>query len=241
MKNPQDYLALALDNISSANQIEALVEQTKNSIGTYKVGLEQFTRFGAPVLDIIRKHNRKIFLDLKFHDIPNTVYQAVKAACSLEVDFLTLHCSGGSEMLKYARKASDEVRAQKKKAPALIGVTLLTSIGPEILKNELAIPEGPSEYVKRMTAAAITASLDGIVCSAADLATVKKSVPEHFEIITPGIRPLGTDAGDQKRIATPEDAIRSGATLLVLGRAVTEMKDPGKAAEKICGSIDKLL
>jgi orotidine-5'-phosphate decarboxylase len=236
-KQPRDFLALALDNISSLAAIENLVHATAPFIGTFKVGLEQYTRFGPPVLDFVRVSGRKIFLDLKYHDIPNTVQRTVLSAGDLGVHFLTLHTQGGIEMLRAARAAADSVKKKKGRAPRLIGVTLLTSISQESLEKELCVKQKTGEYVKHLVSLAVEAGLDGIVCSAADLPVVKPHIPAHFEIFTPGIRPAGMDANDQKRIATPQDAIKNGATILVLGRAVTEAKDPGKAAEEIVGQL----
>ena len=236
-KAPLDYLALALDNVSSLSAIANLVQAVAPSIGVFKIGLEQFTRFGPPVLELIRRADRKIFLDLKFHDIPNTVNKAVQSACALGVDFLTIHTQGGIAMMRAAKEATEDARKLRGHAPKIIGVTLLTSIDADCLRNELSIPLAPADYVRRLALLAAQAGLDGIVCSAADLPAVKPLLPESFEIITPGIRPAGTEAHDQKRVATPEEAIKNGATLLVLGRAVTEAEDPGKAAEGVLRGI----
>lgn len=236
-KSPRDYFALALDNVSSLSELAGLVKSTASSIGTYKIGLEQFTRFGPSILDLVRNADRKIFLDLKFHDIPNTVGKSVEAAGLLGVDFLTIHTQGGIAMMLAAKEAADGVRQKCGSAPKILGVTLLTSIDAMALQKELGIPMTISEYVRHLARCAIEATLDGIVCSAADLSSVKPMLPDSFEIITPGIRPAGTAANDQKRIATPLEAINNGATLLVLGRAVTGAKDPGKAAEDILLSV----
>ncbi|NLP02404.1 MAG: orotidine-5'-phosphate decarboxylase [Fibrobacter sp.] len=230
MTNNRDFLALALDNVTSSGQIEELIEKTSEWIGVYKIGLEQFTRFGPSVLDIIRRSGRKIFLDLKFHDIPNTVAKAVKSACSLGVDYLTIHTQGGLEMMK---AAAESARQSSDNPPKIIGVTLLTSLGPDALKNELAVTMEVNTYVKHLASLAVQAGIDGIVCSAADLPSVKPDLPAHFHVITPGIRPAGADIGDQKRVATPGAAVKSGATLLVVGRPITGAEDPAKAAEEI--------
>jgi orotidine-5'-phosphate decarboxylase len=236
-KSHRDYLALALDNVSTLSGLAELISATAPSIGTFKIGLELFTRFGPPILDVIRKADRKIFLDLKFHDIPNTVGKAVESAARLKADFITIHTQGGLSMMKAAKSAADAVRKQTGFAPKIIGVTLLTSIDADCLQKELCVAMTTSDYVRRLAASAIEAQLDGIVCSAADLPLVMHLLPESFEIITPGIRPAGATVHDQKRIATPLEAINNGATLLVLGRAVTDAEDPGKAAEEILLSI----
>ncbi len=234
MKTPHNYLALALDNFSEISKLEELITKTSPFVGVYKLGLEQFTRFGPPVLDIIRKNQRKIFLDLKFHDIPNTVAKAVASACELKVDYLTIHTQGGIQMMKAAMEAARQYESR----PKIVGVTLLTSIDQEMLNNELGVPLKTDQFVLHLARKAVEAGLDGLVCSAADLETVKPAIPEHFEVITPGIRPAGADVNDQKRVATPDWAIKNGATLLVVGRPITGAEDPGKAAEGIVNTIE---
>jgi orotidine-5'-phosphate decarboxylase len=236
-KSPGDYLALALDNVSSLGALARLVDETAPSIGVFKIGLEQFTRFGPPALELVREKKRKIFLDLKFHDIPNTVGKAVRAGCDLGVDYLTIHTQGGIAMMQAARDAAAEAALQSGHRPKLIGVTLLTSIDADCLRKELSVTQSITDYVRHLASLSVNAGLDGIVCSAAELSIVKIHLPVTFEIITPGIRPAGSVAHDQKRIASPFDAVKNGATLLVLGRAVTEAADPGKAAAAIALEI----
>jgi orotidine-5'-phosphate decarboxylase len=235
MKKNKFKLALALDNVSTIKEIETLVDQTSDSIGVYKVGLELFTRFGAAVLSVVKKTDCRIFLDLKFHDIPNTVAKAVTSACDLGVQYLTIHTQGGIDMMKAAVEAAHK---HSETPPSIVGVTLLTSIGPDTLKSDLMIPVSPVEYVKHLASCALKAGLAGIVCSAADLPSVKPHLPEQFIKITPGIRPVGSDTGDQARIATPAEAIKNGATLLVIGRPITGAKNPGLAAHEILESIN---
>ncbi len=235
MNNNKFKLALALDNVSTIKEIEDLVNQTSESIGVYKVGLEQFTRFGAPVLSVVRNVDCRIFLDLKFHDIPNTVAKAVASACDLGVHYMTIHTQGGIEMMKAAVDAANKHCSTP---PLIVGVTLLTSIGAEALKTDLMIPVSPDDYVKHLALCALKAGLAGIVCSAADLPSVKSTLPADFIKITPGIRPEGSDVGDQARIATPREAIKNGATILVIGRPITAAKDPGLAAHQILESIN---
>jgi len=227
-------LALALDNVSSLDALADLVKATAPSIGVFKIGLELFTRFGPPVCDVVRKAERKIFLDLKLHDIPNTVGKAVLSACDLTVDYCTVHTQGGGAMM---RAAVDARRKRGGRFPKIIGVTLLTSIDEDCLHNELLVTGRAADYARHLAVLAVRAGLDGIVCSAADLPSVKPLLPPGFDIITPGIRPSGSAANDQKRIATPEEAIKNGATLLVVGRAVTEAGDPAAAAAAIAAGI----
>lgn len=231
----QKRCALALDNISDVAGIKELISLTLPWIGIYKIGLEQFIRFGPPVLDMVHDAGREIFLDLKLHDIPNTVAQAVRSACDLGVDYLTIHAQGGSEMISAAVRARDEHQAKRK--PAIIAVTLLTSINEEILNSELLVQKDVASCVQHFAKLAVGANVDGIVCSAADLSSVRQIIPLSKHIITPGIRPAGSAANDQKRIATPADAIRAGATILVLGRAVSAAPDVAVAARDISEEI----
>jgi orotidine-5'-phosphate decarboxylase len=228
-------IALALDNVSDLSDIKSLISKTKPWIGVYKIGLEQFIRFGPPALETIRDTGRKIFLDLKLHDIPNTVAKAVNAACDLGVDFLTLHTHGGSEMMRSAIKAKNHHTGER--LPKIIGVTVLTSIDESTLHDELQVNDSIKNHVIRLARLSAAAQLDGIVCSAVELPFVVPVLPKHFEIITPGIRPPGTDTNDQKRSATPAYAIRAGATMLVLGRAITGAANPAAAAQGIYNEI----
>ena len=237
MKTSKDNLALALDNVSNLDAITDLVGATREYIGVYKIGLEQFTRFGIPVVEKIQKLGVQIFLDLKFHDIPNTVEKAVASACELNVQYCTLHTLGGTDMLKAAVKAANAYREKGKTPPKLIGVTVLTSVSPEALKNDLQVAMPLTDYVAHLAKNALSSGLDGIVCSAADLPAVQPFLPQNFVRITPGIRFDGGATHDQKRVATPQQAIANGATLLVIGRAVTEAKDPGAAAREIFSVI----
>lgn len=232
-KQTKDYLALALDNCSETSKILDLVEATKEYIGIFKIGLEQFIRFGPEIVKTVQKHGIKIFLDLKLHDIPNTVAKAVASAAELNVQYLTIHTSGGYEMMK----AASDAAKKWKNSPKLIGVTVLTSIDQTALNNELNVPGRVSSQVASLACLAVSAGLDGIVCSAADLPEVKPIIPDGLEIITPGIRPAGADVGDQKRIATPQQAIEQGATILVIGRPITGAEDVGIAAKEILRSI----
>jgi orotidine-5'-phosphate decarboxylase len=233
--SPCNKIALALDNESDLSKIKSLITATMPWIGVYKIGLEQFIRFGPPVLETVRATGRKIFLDLKLHDIPNTVAKAVSAACDLGVDFLTLHTQGGSAMMRAAIKAKQNHPGNR--LPKIIGVTILTSIDTTTLHDELHVDDSIENHVLRLARLSAASGMDGIVCSAAELPFVAPILPKHFDIITPGIRPPGIDVNDQKRIATPAEAIHAGATMLVLGRAITGAADPATAAELVFNEI----
>lgn len=235
MEKNIEKLALALDNVSSREELEKLIKTTSKWVGVYKIGLEQYTRFGPSILEIVRNEDRKIFLDLKFHDIPNTVAKSVSSACELGVHYMTIHTQGGVAMMQAAAEAASKSKSDV--CPKIIGVTLLTSISPKALSEELTIQMDTATYVRHLATLAIIAKLNGIVCSAADLPGVKDILPSNFVVITPGIRPAGSDTADQARVATPKEALQNGATLLVVGRPITGAKDPGEAAEKILEEI----
>lgn len=232
-KQAKNYLALALDNVSEKNQIENLVNTLSDYIGIFKIGLEQYIRFGPEIIELVRKKDNKIFLDLKLHDIPNTVAKAVIAASRHNINYLSIHTSGGMKMMKEAVKAARSVE----NPPKLIGVTVLTSIDQGSLNNELRINCSVTDQVAHLAQMAVKAGLGGIVCSAVDLPNIKNNLPDPFEIITPGIRPADAEMGDQKRVATPQQAIENGATMLVIGRPITASDDPAGAAKKIYKSI----
>ncbi|MBD3420291.1 MAG: orotidine-5'-phosphate decarboxylase [Chitinivibrionales bacterium] len=228
-KQPRDHLCVALDNISDKTQLSALVNEIKEYVGVYKIGLEQFVRFGPPILDIIREVNGKIFLDLKLHDIPNTVAKAVTAACSHTIDYLTIHTSGGKAMLEAAAEAAEKAP----NPPKLLGVTVLTSIDEKTLRHDLGVERNLPEQVVHLTKLAVDANMDGIVCSAVDLPHVTPHTPEHFELVTPGIRLPDEGAGDQKRVATPDEAVKAGATLLVVGRGLVQAQNKHRFLKRI--------
>ena len=233
-KQTKDYLALALDNVSKKEQIQNLVNLMSDYIGVFKIGLEQFIRFGPEIIKLVREKENKIFLDLKLHDIPNTVAKAVAAASEHSIDYLTIHTIGGFEMMKVAVQATRNVE----KPPKLIGVTILTSIDQQALNTDLRISGSVTDQVAHLAQLAVKAEMDGVVCSALDLPSIRKHLPASFEIITPGIRLAGSDTGDQKRVATPQQALEKGATILVIGRPITAAEDPNGAAKRIFESIN---
>jgi len=240
IKKPSDYLAVALDNIEDLSRITSLIDQTKEFCSTYKVGLELFTRFGPSVLDCIRDSARNIFLDLKFHDIPNTVAQAVISASRLGVRYCTVHAHGGKSMMMAASQAARASREKGFQPPLLIAVTVLTSIDASSLSSELNVGVSLERQVASLANLALISGMNGIVCSAADLPIVKNSLPESFEIVTPGIRRKGSNSHDQKRTATPIEAISGGATLLVLGREVTSSSNPEGVLKEIADDISSV-
>jgi orotidine-5'-phosphate decarboxylase len=207
-------------------------------VGWFKVGLELFTAVGPDVVKLVRDNGIKCFLDLKLHDIPNTVAGAVKSAVRTGADMMTIHLSGGRAMITAALKAAlEESQALGIDRPRIIGVSVLTSLGGEDLQ-EVGIHKKPSEQVQLLAQFAASCGADGLVCSAEDLVHIRSNVPETLLLITPGIRPSWSQKGDQKRIATPLSSIQSGADLLVIGRPISDAPDPVLAVKKIKQEIE---
>ena len=222
-KLARERLCLPLDGLDSLEEIRDRIDELKEVVGLFKVGKESFTRFGPAVIKLIHEYKREVFLDLKYHDIPNTVKGAATAATELGVYMFNVHASGGLEMMKAALDGANSVSQKHKiRRPKIIAVTLLTSIDINILNNEINVPCSVEEQVLRLAKLAHKAGLDGIVCSAADLHAIKSKLPQNFIFVTPGIKGIHAAAGaDQKRIFTPGNAIKDGATILVAGRTIT--------------------
>jgi orotidine-5'-phosphate decarboxylase len=198
-----------------------------------KVGKEMFTYFGPQFVKKLIERGFDVFLDLKFHDIPNTVAKAVSAAAELGVWMVNVHASGGPEMMKKAKQALD---AYGENAPLLIAVTILTSMDKDEL-NRIGVTKSPQEQVQFLAELAKDAGLDGVVCSAQEASVLKKSLGQNFKLITPGIRPEGSAKGDQKRVMTPKQAIVAGSDYLVIGRPITQADDPQVTLIEINDSI----
>ncbi|MEX2465440.1 MAG: orotidine-5'-phosphate decarboxylase [Gemmatimonadota bacterium] len=223
---------VALD-VPSVDEARALVERIGAAGDFYKVGLELYTRAGPSFVRELTAAGKRVFLDLKLHDIPNTVASAVRAATDLDVDLLTLHAVGGWAMLDAA------VDAASASSPRLLAVTVLTSLDAaalgQVWGRDLPVV---SDEVARLTDLAVAAGVHGVVCSVAEADRVRVRTSGGFLIVTPGIRPAGSDVGDQKRVATPADAVLAGADYLVLGRAVTRAADPAVALAAVLDEVD---
>ena len=214
----------ALDGIKTIVQLEQRIEDTQEYVGMYKVGLELFKRFGHEPLEIIKKHKKEIFLDLKDHDIPKTMYEAAFASAEQRIYMFTVHASSGLKSLEAAAKgARDGALHYNTKKPKVIGVTVLTSLNDEDLKNELNINKNVQDQVNSLSQLSIQAGLDGLVCSALDLESIREYLPQDFMKVTPGIKSPGTKGpSDQKRVATPKYALNQGSNLLIIGRAMSD-------------------
>ncbi|MFA5361690.1 MAG: orotidine-5'-phosphate decarboxylase [Candidatus Omnitrophota bacterium] len=214
-------LIVALD-VDTIVQARKLVNELYPPVGIFKVGSQLFTAAGPRVIEYIRNKGAEVFLELKFHDIPNTVARAVRQAVRLEIKMLTVHISGGKEMLSAAVQAAKaEAKFLRRRRPLLIGVTVLTSR-----------EAGPADVLK-LAKAGLAAGLDGVVCSAREVRLLRKTIKKKFIIVTPGIRPKTAPGDDQKRTATAKEALTAGSDFLVVGRPILEAGDPRKAVENI--------
>lgn len=233
--NIKDKIIVALDtDIKTAIEI---IEELKDSVGFYKINSLYISN--PEIIDIIKKNNAKIFLDLKFHDIPNTISNYIVSAVKKGVDIITIHCSGGTEMMKAASIAAKETAEKfKLKKPLILGITLLTSIDKNILNNELNIENSINEQVVHFAKLAENCNLDGIVCSPKEIELIRKNCKKEFIILTPGIRPKWSCSNDQKRVSTPNDAIKKGANYLVIGRPITKSKNRKISVNKIINEIN---
>lgn len=228
----RDRLIVALD-VSTTAEAKKIVEAVGPSATTFKVGKQLFTAEGPSLVRDLVASGRHVFLDLKFHDIPNTVAAAVRSAAGLGVSMLTVHASGGAKMLRAAAQAAKEAKTP----PLLLAVTVLTSLGDEDLQ-EIGVSGKPADQVLRLAALARDNGCLGVVASPQEVKQLREMLGTGFAIVAPGVRPAGFEAGDQTRIATPADAIRNGASYLVVGRPITEAKDPAKAAAAIVQEIE---
>jgi orotidine-5'-phosphate decarboxylase len=229
----KDRLIVALD-VAGATQARQIVQAIGDAATAYKVGKQLFTAEGPQVVRDLVASGRKVFLDLKYHDIPNTVAGAVRSAAELGVSMLTVHASGGSKMLRAAAEAASQSSTKAK--PMVLAVTVLTSLSDSDLQ-ELGIAGNVLSQVLRLGALARAAGCGGLVASAQEARELRKALGEGFAIVTPGVRPAGASAGDQARVVTPKDAIAAGATYLVVGRPILEAPDPAKAVQQIADEI----
>jgi len=223
-------VALDFDDKTSAL---AFVDKIQPSDCRLKVGKEMFTYFGPEFVKELVDRGFDVFLDLKFHDIPNTVAKAVKAAADLGVWMVNVHATGGLKMME---KAKDILVPYGDKAPLLIAVTVLTSMGEDDLAG-IGIEKSPAEHVNSLATLAQNAGLDGVVCSAWEAESLKETFGDDFKLVTPGIRPAGSSSDDQKRIMTPEQAVNVGVDYLVIGRPITKAQDPHAVLQEINASL----
>ncbi len=234
-KESSPRIIVALDFQDSGEALE-MVDELEGVVDFFKIGSRLFTAEGPPVVERVRRGGKKIFLDLKFHDIPATVAGSVSAALQVGVDMITVHTSGGSAMMESAAGAAGEVSDAR---PLLVGVTVLTSME----KEDLSLLGGPEvetgELVKNLATAAKRSGLDGVVASVRETEMLRRELGESFVLVTPGIRPRGTGRDDQKRVATPAEAAGAGSDFLVIGRAITGADSPRSAALDIKKELEE--
>lgn len=229
--DPRDRLIVALD-VPTASQALELAGQLRGICRWVKVGLELYLAAGNGIVETLTDQGFSVFLDLKFHDIPNTVAGAVRSAASLGASLLTVHAAGGPAMLAAAAEAAAGVADP----PRLLAVTVLTSMDTAQLEA-IGVGASSSEQVLRLAQLARNCGINGLVCSAEEVGLLRQQLGPDAMLVTPGIRPAGAEINDQKRVATPAAAIRAGASALVLGRPITQAADPAKAAAAILSEI----
>ncbi len=226
----RDQLIVALD-VANTKEAQKIVNQLGAEVVFYKIGMRLFTLEGPAIIAWLKKKKKKVFLDLKFHDIPNTVAQAVESATKLGVDLLTVHASGGPEMLKAAVKSAREASKKfRKNRPQIFAVSVLTSISN---LSFLGISKKVSEQVLRLANVSAAAGVDGMVCSPEEIRMLKKKLSKKLKVLSPGIRLEEKSNDDQKRIASPQQAIQDGADYLVIGRPVLLASKPKQVVQKI--------
>ena len=231
MHDPRQRLIVALD-VPSAAAAQKIVAAVGESAFFYKVGMQLYTAEGPGVVRDLVASGRRVFLDLKYHDIPNTVASAVAEASKLGVSMLTVHASGGGKMLQAAVESARDTNPQL----VILAVTVLTSMSDSDL-DKVGVHGQVVDQVLRLAALALADGCQGVVASAREATALRKRLGHNFAIVTPGVRPAGVDHGDQARVVTPEEAISAGATHIVVGRPITAAADPGSEAREILSQI----
>jgi orotidine-5'-phosphate decarboxylase len=228
--NAKDRIFIALD-VPTADEARRLIDSLAGEATSFKIGLQLFCNAGPGFVAELAGKGLRIFLDLKFHDIPNTVAGAVRSVASLGAAMINLHCSGGAAMMRAAREALTEADR-----PALLGVTVLTSLDDDDLRA-LGIAHSSEGQVLLLARMAKDSGLDGVVCSPKEIQTLRAEMGDDFLLVTPGIRPAWSAMGDQKRITTPHEAIVAGASALVIGRPITGAENPAEAMRRVIEEI----
>jgi orotidine-5'-phosphate decarboxylase len=228
-------VALDVDNVHKAREI---VNKLRGVAGMFKIGMQLFTAAGPSLVREIVSSGERVFLDLKYHDIPNTVARAGVEATRLGVSIFNVHASGGTEMMRRTADAVSEcAEAEHRSRPLVIAVTILTSANENTVA-EVGFSSGPTELVPRLARLAEASGMDGVVASALEVSAIRAALAEPgFVVVTPGVRPAGANLADQKRVTTPREAILAGADYIVVGRPILEAPDPAKAAQQILDEV----
>ena len=236
--NIRDRLVVPLD-VDSIEEAENIIDELGDMVSTYKIGLQLFTREGHDIVRKVKNRDKKVFLDLKFHDIPNTVVNSVKAAFELGADMLTIHSMGGFSMMEGVAKLIWQWKDHGKNPPIVFAVTVLTSLDAAFLEDVIGTTgRTMEEEVVILAKAAQSAGLSGVVASPREIITIREACGKDMLILTPGIRPAGSDVNDQARTATPGEAIRNGADYIVVGRPILNSDNRKKAAEEIIAEME---
>lgn len=237
MSTAKEKLVLAMD-VSNLADAEKIVTELTDYVGVFKVGKELFTAEGPAVFRMIKEKGGKIFADLKYHDIPNTVASAARVLTRHGVEIFNVHAQGGYEMIKTTKEAIvDEASKLGVKPPVMLAVTVLTSLSDEDMKR-LNINSTAKEYVLHLAKLAKEAGADGVVCSPQEVEMLKKELGKEFVVLTPGIRPLWSEKGDQKRIMTPADAVKADVDYIVIGRPILKAENRVEAAKKVIDEME---
>ena len=233
----RDRLIVALD-VESLAEAERLLDRLQGLATRFKIGSQLFTAAGPPAVELVQKRGAEVFLDLKFHDIPNTVAGAAREATRMGVLMFNVHASGGRAMMKAAAEsAATSAREIGGRRPIVLAVTVLTSLDRGALSRELAVAASVEGHVLHLARLAAESGLDGCVASPNEIAALRTNRGAGWVIVTPGVRPAGSDTGDQSRIATPRAAVQAGAHFLVVGRPITAAPDPARAAEAVLSEM----
>ncbi|HEY7206352.1 MAG TPA: orotidine-5'-phosphate decarboxylase [Methylomirabilota bacterium] len=233
----RDRLIIALD-VESLAEAERLLDRLQGLATRFKIGSQLFTAAGPPAVELVQKRGAEVFLDLKFHDIPNTVAGAAREATRMGVLMFNVHASGGRAMMKAAAdSAAAAARETGVRRPIVLAVTVLTSLDRGALSRELAVAASVEGHVLHLARMAAESGLDGCVASPNEIVALRTNRGADWVIVTPGVRPAGSDSGDQSRIATPRAAVQAGAHYLVVGRPITAAADPARAAEAVLAEM----
>ena len=237
----KERIILALD-VDTAEKAIAAGKLLKDHVGAFKIGMELYNACGPSIVEEFQRMGANVFVDLKFHDIPNTVASASRIMTRLGAWMFNVHASGGQEMMKSAvAAAAEEAASLGRKKPLMLAVTVLTSMNLQQLREDVGIPaESVEDVVVRWAKMAQACGMDGVVCSPKEAAALRKACGEDFLLVTPGIRPAWAAANDQKRITTPKDAVQLGSSYMVIGRPIVKADDPVEAAKRIIRELEEI-
>jgi len=240
-KEAKDRIILALD-VDDLEEAEKLVVELKDYVGFFKVGLQLFTSHGFEAIKMIKNHGGKVYCDLKFHDIPNTVSHACSNLIKHDINFFNIHLQGGSKMVAQAAKTSKDTAKQiEAEAPTILGVSILSSFGQRTLTEELCVEKPIEDYIMSLVKIAKSGGLNGIVAGASEAKRIREEIGEDFIILCPATRPTWSAVNDQVRVDTPTDAIKAGVDYLVIGRPITNADDKIGAVKLIIDEINSAL